>query len=101
MKHAKPSRPCSRAVLHATRSTAPCGHLKRGCHNGPYGNSQGWVRLARSPPPIPFPRSEEHTSELQSLMRISYAVFCLKKKTDIYKTTNHTPTYTQQHMKSH
>src|SRR3546814_3909059 len=28
-----------------------------------------------------MPRSEEHTSELQSLMRISYAVFCLKKKT--------------------
>src|SRR3546814_7855156 len=28
-----------------------------------------------------FLRSEEHTSELQSLMRISYAVFCLKKKT--------------------
>src|SRR3546814_980383 len=28
-----------------------------------------------------WPRSEEHTSELQSLMRISYAVFCLKKKT--------------------
>src|SRR3546814_5468304 len=28
-----------------------------------------------------FARSEEHTSELQSLMRISYAVFCLKKKT--------------------
>src|SRR3546814_10198921 len=27
-----------------------------------------------------FPRSEEHTSELQSLMRISYAVFCLKQK---------------------
>src|SRR3546814_5306591 len=29
-------------------------------------------------------RSEEHTSELQSLMRISYAVFCLKKKTKAY-----------------
>src|SRR3546814_3954828 len=29
---------------------------------------------------IAFPRSEEHTSELQSLMRISYAVFCLKNK---------------------
>src|SRR3546814_3931817 len=29
---------------------------------------------------LPPPRSEEHTSELQSLMRISYAVFCLKKK---------------------
>src|SRR3546814_7691111 len=32
-----------------------------------------------------FLRSEEHTSELQSLMRISYAVFCLKKKTKIHK----------------
>src|SRR3546814_10700044 len=31
-------------------------------------------------PASPPPRSEEHTSELQSLMRISYAVFCLKKK---------------------
>src|SRR3546814_9205279 len=30
---------------------------------------------------IDLQRSEEHTSELQSLMRISYAVFCLKKKT--------------------
>src|SRR3546814_6591645 len=29
-------------------------------------------------------RSEEHTSELQSLMRISYAVFCLKKKTTLH-----------------
>src|SRR3546814_5800331 len=36
-------------------------------------------------------RSEEHTSELQSLMRISYAVFCLKKK----KKTNHK--YKQRH----
>src|SRR3546814_4539617 len=34
----------------------------------------------------PLHRSEEHTSELQSLMRISYAVFCLKKKTN---TTTH------------
>src|SRR3546814_2683202 len=31
-------------------------------------------------------RSEEHTSEIQSLMRISYAVFCLKKKKKRYKT---------------
>src|SRR3546814_4276911 len=38
-------------------------------------------------------RSEEHTSELQSLMRISYAVFCLKKKTHTAKHTHsiHTP----------
>src|SRR3546814_4203103 len=33
-------------------------------------------------------RSEEHTSELQSLMRISYAVFCLKKKKTYNKTIN-------------
>src|SRR3546814_9959342 len=37
------------------------------------------ARLVR-PEFEPAPRSEEHTSELQSLMRISYAVFCLKKK---------------------
>src|SRR3546814_5315761 len=35
-------------------------------------------------------RSEEHTSELQSLMRISYAVFCLKKKNNKTHTTNYT-----------
>src|SRR3546814_1114928 len=46
----------------------------------------------RSWPPLPNPitrvisRSEEHTSELQSLMRISYAVFCLKKKKDIERS---------------
>src|SRR3546814_17773478 len=33
-------------------------------------------------------RSEEHTSELQSLMRISYAVFCLKKKNNKQRTNN-------------
>src|SRR3546814_4205994 len=33
-------------------------------------------------------RSEEHTSELQSLMRISYAVFCLKKKTQKIRSSN-------------
>src|SRR3546814_2638904 len=34
-------------------------------------------------------RSEEHTSELQSLMRISYAVFCLKKKNTTINTSSH------------
>src|SRR3546814_2852446 len=37
-------------------------------------------------------RSEEHTSELQSLMRISYAVFCLKKKNTTYHTITHSTT---------
>src|SRR3546814_2829905 len=40
----------------------------------------GDVGEARGEPAAPPARSEEHTSELQSLMRISYAVFCLKKK---------------------
>src|SRR3546814_5540719 len=39
------------------------------------------LRRPQCPPPL---RSEEHTSELQSLMRISYAVFCLKKKNQTY-----------------
>src|SRR3546814_1768688 len=43
-------------------------------------------------------RSEEHTSELQSLMRISYAVFCLKKKKN--KPTNHTY-HTSHEAKNH
>src|SRR3546814_2148712 len=50
------------------------------------------LNVVRKLPPITAPfesfgpidwRSEEHTSELQSLMRISYAVFCLKKKTKV------------------
>src|SRR3546814_10521217 len=44
-------------------------------------------QMVRSPPTLGG-RSEEHTSELQSLMRISYAVFCLKKKTN---NTNYCP----------
>src|SRR3546814_2296052 len=44
-------------------------------------------------------RSEEHTSELQSLMRISYAVFCLKKKTTSNNTQNiQQPEQTNRHM---
>src|SRR3546814_5736657 len=42
-------------------------------------------------------RSEEHTSELQSLMRISYAVFCLKKKKKELKQKYTTSTHTTQH----
>src|SRR3546814_7783037 len=45
------------------------------------GDHAGSLRLLPSNKPHILSRSEEHTSELQSLMRISYAVFCLKKKT--------------------
>src|SRR3546814_9787925 len=45
-------------------------------------------------------RSEEHTSQLQSLMRISYAVFCLKKKTNTHN--NQSPIkLDEQHTTSH
>src|SRR3546814_3422382 len=45
-------------------------------------------------------RSEEHTSELQSLMRISYAVFCLKKKIKVKEQTDiSTHTIRRYHMK--
>src|SRR3546814_8829844 len=44
-------------------------------------------------------RSEEHTSELQSLMRISYAVFCLKKKTKNTSPVKHkSPKHSTQRM---
>src|SRR3546814_9703389 len=55
-------------------------------------------RLYATPPPVPpsvnagrmiAGRSEEHPSELQSLMRISYAVFCLKKKQQQHKDAKH------------
>src|SRR3546814_7674436 len=50
------------------------------------------VRLTNQREVISYiPRSEEHTSELQSLMRISYAVFCLKKKKSDTKINNNQP----------
>src|SRR3546814_3746610 len=45
--------------------------------HGSAGSTMAWLPLRTEKPGV---RSEEHTSELQSLMRISYAVFCLKKK---------------------
>src|SRR3546814_1101136 len=45
-------------------------------------------------------RSEEHTSELQSLMRISYAVFCLKKKTSI-RILNNSVVYDRQQRQNY
>src|SRR3546814_7853071 len=44
-----------------------------------------FIQRAQNTPRRARTRSEEHTSELQSLMRISYAVFCLKKKNNKYK----------------
>src|SRR3546814_9661073 len=46
-------------------------------------NCDGSAPISKTSSPPPIRRSEEHTSELQSLMRISYAVFCLKQKRHI------------------
>src|SRR3546814_7753391 len=46
-------------------------------------------------------RSEEHTSELQSLMRISYAVFCLQKKTPAIQHVRDQPRHETAHTKTH
>src|SRR3546814_4410650 len=62
-----------------------------------------WRRQTAGRRPAPCPgarrRSEEHTSELQSLMRISYAVFCLKKKKKTTKHAHHK--YLQEHTEDH
>src|SRR3546814_3335635 len=58
-----------------TAPASPPGRVRRGTGR----RCCGTARTRTSPPRS---RSEEHTSELQSLMRISYAVFCLKKKKD-------------------
>src|SRR3546814_3178803 len=57
------------------------------CRTSIPGTADGWDAGTRSE--ARPARSEEHTSELQSLMRISYAVFCLKKKKNITITHMH------------
>src|SRR3546814_2369644 len=71
----RPAYAGGRWVRIALRSGS-CGSIARAAH-----------MPARPAGSVTRRRSEEHTSELQSLMRISYAVFCLKKK----KNNNHQP----------
>src|SRR3546814_7324904 len=56
----------------------------------PTRHAESSLRLPSTLASAAWNRSEEHTSELQSLMRISYAVFCLKKKKQINTSTIHT-----------
>src|SRR3546814_6067740 len=63
------------------------GAAQRQAARGKDGDGRNAAQSARSAGAMgfhQFQRSEEHTSELQSLMRISYAVFCLKKKKKIH-----------------
>src|SRR3546814_7947718 len=82
---AKAAHACPAASASESPLLVRCYAMRRSCC---------WMK----PPPHSMPnpndwRSEEHTSELQSLMRISYAVFCLKKKKiDNYNTKRHVTT---------
>src|SRR3546814_3331184 len=72
MTHSFPTRRSSDLVASSRRIAGPT--LRSG------------TRLARASR-TPIARSEEHTSELQSLMRTSYSVFCLKKKTNHHEAS--------------
>src|SRR3546814_3008743 len=67
-------------------------HCPADLSSGHDGHPTGSFRAARFVGGRSRLRSEEHTSELQSLMRISYAVFCLKKKNITLTTQNYMPT---------
>src|SRR3546814_5900327 len=69
------AREAARACCADPQCWGSCWGRRRPPMPSPASTAAGWKTVRRSPI-----RSEEHTSELQSLMRISYAVFCLKKK---------------------
>src|SRR3546814_8924744 len=74
---------CTGTRSESERQTDGYRHLKQALYQA---ELRPDPRKLRAFTPPSKPRSEEHTSELQSLMRISYAVFCLKKKkTNQYK----------------
>src|SRR3546814_3112023 len=92
----KPDRqpcPCSSAApLHQHGRLRKCNESRRALLPAGWGSGPGpQCAERRIKQPLKRPtsaRSEEHTSELQSLMRISYAVFCLKKKKQINNKTH-------------
>src|SRR3546814_9574047 len=67
-------------IFSISHSTTSPGH-RNSCGSRPAPTPAGVPVAMISPGSSVITRSEEHTSELQSLMRISYAVFCLQKKT--------------------
>src|SRR3546814_5671687 len=88
-----PVRPCGRCrqILHEAEHAAerPISIYCASAEDGPVERHSVAELLPYpfGPSDLGIKRSEEHTSELQSLMRISYAVFCLKKKKNRTKNT--------------
>src|SRR3546814_4939181 len=73
----------------------PLGPVRRDDHRGALHQQPAHAAQRRGA--AASARSEEHTSELQSLMRISYAVFCLKKKNKYHKITSINTKHCWQH----
>src|SRR3546814_3817043 len=92
--------PSPRAPRSRGDPSAPARHLRDGADLRRRRRDQGAdpgaadlpLQHGRHPDDVQRRRSEEHTSELQSLMRISYAVFGLKKKTQTDHAKQHQPT---------
>src|SRR3546814_7782122 len=87
-------------VQQVHRRCQPGGRRLRVCRFAVHATSDSGCDMTIHTPsrvraPARKPRSEEHTSELQSLMRISYAVFCLKKKK--HTKIHHPPTHDHPH----
>src|SRR3546814_9318853 len=75
---AKPKKPITAA--HPLYSRSECAPRRQSPGGRQFGAAGQGIATPPDARPAPVQRSEEHTSELQSLMRIAYAVFCLKKK---------------------
>src|SRR3546814_1956426 len=85
----------SPAATAASWQRARSDSLRRSIHSTPiHGSAAATATSAHAPTEMRQTRSEEHTSEIQSLMRRSYAVFSVKKK------KNKQNTYTQQYKSS-
>src|SRR3546814_10336831 len=81
--------PNLKALIMPAKLVSTSSLLYPAISNALYMMSGLWFRIAPEESSTPLhTRSEEHTSELQSLMRISYAVFCLQKKTNNKTTHN-------------
>src|SRR3546814_10386257 len=94
-KQGKPPRLCrAQPPSHPTRSSwRRCASASKSWKQNNSACIPCWFQDSK---PRPNARSEEHTSELQSLMRISYAVFCLKKKK--HKSSTYIRPHTTLHI---
>src|SRR3546814_10375289 len=92
-----PRRPCQAITLRWQPKPAPSRSPRARLRKAPSSLDTRFRRKSFTERHPIACRSEEHTSELQSLMRISYAVFCLNKNTN---TTNNIPKYKTQTTKT-